>query len=150
VPTSLTKPLALAAASALILSAYQRRHRLSTPEAEHLGLSVTETLATLGRARPAIMADVPTVSHKPVRRVKRRETPPEPEPDLDAEPEPPETEVSEPVDIVMVLAPPKGEDEPEDELEPAETGASVEGRAKRKRPSRPRSKRGNREGNGHV
>jgi hypothetical protein len=155
VQTSPTASLSLAAASALILSAYQNRHRLPAEEAERLSLSIAETLAALNRAPAAATTVVKAVPHKRARRIKR-ETPPEPAAEsieplvaapLSVELE---TQVIPPVEILMAEAPLEAGPEDDSESEQAYTQAPTEGRAKRKRPSRPRSRRGNREGSGHV
>jgi len=166
-----TAPRILTAASTLILSAYQTRHQLSAEEAERLGRSVADMLATLHPA-PSAPASA-TAAPKPVRRAKRTKATAQPELDLEAPSAPVEEFAPEPAVVAAVIVEPivsepeiepeiePGVEDPEPvaslamvlaEAEPEDLGTDepILGMTKRKRPSRPRSKRGNRDGAGNA
>ena len=142
-----TSPVAIA--TARILSAYLSNHKLSPAEAASLGGDIADTLAGLTSGLPSrsrVTSEppplVPTEEPAPVRQAKPREprlaaSRPEPR----AEPEP---DAEQEADLAAVA-----DREPEERLtaaaaptQPTVAEAAADLPRKRKRPSRPRSRRG--------
>jgi hypothetical protein len=148
VPLSFPTTSPVAVATARILSAYLSNHKLSPAEAAGLGERIADALGSVAngavtkRHPPAALAPEPAPWRQARPRLARQaraiaaEAPPEPER---------VARVSEPVAEREPEAEPVAPPQPVQELEPSAQAETIEAAnlpRKRKRPSRPRSRRG--------